>query len=44
MIPVINTLRNHSPESNITWIIGKTEYELVINIKDIELHERLYLY
>ncbi|MFL2559713.1 MAG: glycosyltransferase family 9 protein [Gammaproteobacteria bacterium] len=36
MIPVINTLRNHSPESNITWIIGKTEYELVKNIKDIE--------
>ena len=36
MIPVINTLRNHSPESNITWIIGKTEYELVKNIIDIE--------
>ena len=36
MIPVINTLRNHSPKSNITWIIGKTEYGLVKNIKDIE--------
>ena len=36
MIPVINTLLNHSPESNITWIIGKTEYELVKNIKGIE--------
>ena len=36
MIPVINALRNHSPKSNITWIIGKTEYELVKNIKDIE--------
>ena len=36
MIPVINTLLNHSPKSNITWIIGKTEYALVKNIKGIE--------
>ena len=36
MIPVINTLLNQSPESDITWIIGKTEYELVKNIRNIE--------
>ena len=35
MIPVINTLRNHSPKSNITWIIGKTEYPLVKSMKEV---------
>ena len=36
MIPVIKTLQIHSPMTNITWIIGKTEYHLVKNIKNIE--------
>jgi heptosyltransferase I len=36
MIPVIKTLQTHSPMTNITWIIGKTEYHLVKNIKNIE--------
>ena len=36
MIPIIKTLQIHSPMTNITWIIGKTEYHLVKNIKNIE--------
>ena len=36
MIPIIKTLQKHSPKTNITWIIGKTEYSLVKNMKDIE--------
>ena len=36
MIPIIKTLQVHSPMTNITWIIGKTEYQLVKNIKNIE--------
>ena len=36
MIPIIKTLQAHSPITNITWIIGKTEYQLVKNIKNIE--------
>ncbi len=35
MIPIINILRNQSPKLDITWIINKTEYELVKNMKDI---------
>ena len=36
MIPIIKTLQVHSPMANITWIIGKTEYHLVKNIKNID--------
>lgn len=36
MIPVIKTLQKHSPMTDITWIIGKTEYSLVKNMRDIE--------
>ena len=36
MIPIIKTLQVHSPMTNITWIIGKTEYHLVKNIKNID--------
>ena len=36
MIPIIKTLQVHSPITNITWIIGKTEYQLVKNIKNVE--------
>ena len=36
MIPVIRTLQDNNPKSDITWIIGKTEYSLVKNMKNIE--------
>ena len=35
MIPIINTLKNENHKTDITWIINKTEYELVKNIKNI---------
>ena len=35
MIPIIQTLKYYLPKSNITWIIGKTEYHLVKKIKGI---------
>ena len=36
IIPIISTIRNVYPQSRISWVIGKTEYQLVKNIKDIE--------
>jgi len=36
MIPIINTLKHFAPNTDITWIIGKTEYDLVKNIKNIK--------
>ena len=36
MIPIIQTLKYYLPKTNLTWIIGKTEYSLVKNIKDID--------
>ena len=36
MIPIIQTLKYYLPKANLTWIIGKTEYSLVKNIKNIE--------
>ncbi len=35
MIPIINTLKEENHKTNITWIINKTEYELVKNIENI---------
>ena len=35
MIPIINTIKNVNHKTNITWIINKTEYELVKNIENI---------
>ena len=35
MIPIVNTIKNENPKINITWIINKTEYELVKNIKNV---------
>ena len=35
MIPIINTIKNKNHKINITWIINKTEYELVKYIKNI---------
>ena len=36
IIPIISTIRNEYPQSKISWVIGKTEYQLVKKIKDIE--------
>lgn len=35
-LPIFYTLRHVWPETKITWIIGKTEYELVKGIKNVE--------
>ena len=34
-LPVIRTIQANWPQSKITWIIGKTEYELIKGIPDI---------
>jgi len=36
MIPIIQTLKYYLPKTNLTWIIGKTEYSLVKNIENID--------
>ena len=36
MIPIIQTLKYYLPKTNLTWVIGKTEYSLVKNIKNID--------
>ena len=36
MLPIVNTLRSRSPMLDITWIINKTEYELVKNMPNID--------
>ena len=36
IIPIISTIRNVYPKSRISWVIGKTEYELVKNLKNID--------
>lgn len=35
-LPVVRTLQKHWPQTNITWVIGKLEYQLVGDIPDIE--------
>jgi heptosyltransferase I len=35
-LPVLRTLQKHWPETRITWIIGKAEYELVRDIDGVE--------
>ncbi len=35
VLPTLRTLQKHWPDTDITWIIGKTEYQLVKEIKDI---------
>ena len=35
MIPIINAIKNENHRTDITWIINKTEYELVKNIKNV---------
>ena len=36
MIPIIKSLQHAMPKTNITWIIGKTEYSLVKNLNGVE--------
>ena len=36
IIPIISSIRHAYPQSKISWIIGKTEFQLVKNIKDVE--------
>ncbi len=36
MIPVAQTLKKHQPDTDLTWIVGKREYELVRGIEGIE--------
>lgn len=35
-LPVVRTLQHAWPHTRLTWIIGKTEYQLVYDIPDIE--------
>lgn len=34
-LPIVRTIQKNWPQSKITWIIGKTEYELIKDIPDI---------
>ena len=36
ILPIINTIRSHWPQVKITWIIGKTELELVHDLPGVE--------
>lgn len=36
VLPVLRTLQQHWPATQITWVIGKTEYELVRDIDGVE--------
>ena len=35
MIPIIKSIQSYTPKTDITWIIGKTEYSLVKNISNV---------
>ena len=35
MIPIIKSIQSYTPQTDITWIIGKTEYSLVKNISNV---------
>lgn len=35
-LPIVRTLQKHWPTTKLTWIIGKTEHELVSDIDDID--------
>ncbi len=36
VLPTLRTLQKNWPETKITWVIGKTEYQLVKDIRDVE--------
>ncbi len=35
-LPIVRTLQYHWPQTHLTWIIGRTEYALVVDIPGIE--------
>jgi len=35
-LPVVRTLQDNFPDTKLTWIVGKTEYQLLEGIEDIE--------
>ncbi len=35
-LPVVNTIRSHWPQTKITWVIGKSELELVRDLPGVE--------
>jgi heptosyltransferase I len=35
VLPTLRTLQNHWPTTEITWVIGKSEYQLVKDIDDV---------
>ena len=39
ILPVIHTLKKVWPETKITWVIGKLEYQLVKSLPDVEFVE-----
>ena len=39
IIPIISTIRDVYPKSKISWVIGKTEHELVKSLKNIDFIE-----
>ncbi len=36
MLPIVNTIRSSWPGTKITWVIGKTEFELVRDLAGVE--------
>ena len=36
VLPIVNTIRSHWPRTEITWIIGKSEYPLVAHLPAID--------
>jgi heptosyltransferase I len=36
VVPVIRAIQAHSPETKITWIIGKLEHQLLAGLEDVE--------
>ena len=36
VVPLVRTLQKHWPETNITWVIGKAEYQLLKDLDGVE--------
>jgi len=36
VLPTLRTLQNHWPNTEIIWVIGKSEYPLVKSVKDVQ--------
>ena len=39
VLPVVNAVRDHLPQAAVTWIIGKTEAQLVSGLQGVEFIE-----